>query len=64
MLGREPDFEVFGYKGYKRPHLDIFLSKLANSYVIAVWSSAGNEYVNSIIDKLNLQIEFKIHLET
>ena len=58
-LEREPDFKVFDYYIYKRPNLDKFINKLSNSFNIAIWSSAGNYYVNSIIEKLNITVELK-----
>ena len=59
-LNRKPDFEVFQYAVYKRPNLNEFIERLYKSYDIAIWSSAGNEYVNSIIEqlKLNVKIQF------
>jgi len=58
-LERKPDFEVFEYNVYKRPHLNDFIQKLSKSYDIAIWSSAGNDYVNSIVNRLNLNIDIK-----
>jgi len=58
-LGREPDFEVYEYKVYKRPNLIDFVNRLTNSFDVAIWSSAGNDYVNSIITKLELDVEFQ-----
>ena len=56
---REPDFEVFEYKVYKRPNLHHFINRLKKSYEMAIWSSAGNEYVNAIVKALKLNVEFK-----
>ena len=56
-LNRKPDFEVFNYLVYKRPNLDEFINRLDKSFDIAIWSSAGNDYVNSIIEQLELNIE-------
>lgn len=58
-LDRMPDFEVFDYYIYMRPHLIEFVEKLKMSFDIAIWSSAGNEYVESIIEKLKLGVELK-----
>ena len=58
-LTRDPDFEVFDYNVYKRPYLNEFVNKLEKSYDIAIWSSAGNDYVNSIISQLNLDVEIQ-----
>ncbi len=58
-LLREPDFEIFDYKVYKRPNLNDFVNRLEKSYDIAIWSSAGNDYVNSIMNLLNLDVKIK-----
>lgn len=58
-LNKKPDFEVFNYGVYKRPNLDEFINRLNKSYDIAIWSSAGNEYVNSIIKHLDLNIKIQ-----
>lgn len=57
-LNKEPDFIVFDYNVYKRPYLIEFITRLDQSYEIAIWSSAGNDYVNSIIEQLQLHVEF------
>ena len=58
-LNRQHDFEVFDYFVYKRPNLIEFITRLDQSYEIAIWSSAGNDYVNSIIEQLELTIEIQ-----
>lgn len=58
-LSREPDFEVYDYYVYKRPNIHEFVYRLVKFYDVAIWSSAGNDYVESIITKLELDIEFK-----
>ena len=58
-LGRRPDFEVYDYAVYKRPNLNEFITRLDKSYEIAVWSSAGNDYVNSIISQLELDVKLQ-----
>ncbi len=58
-LNREPDFEVFDYQVYKRPNLNEFINRLEKSYDIAIWSTAGNDYVNSIVNQLELKVENK-----
>jgi len=60
-LGIEEDLFVSPYYVYKRPHLDAFLTKLAAHYKIAIWSSADDDYVKQIIDKIkpqHLRFEF------
>jgi len=58
-LNRKADFTVFEYHVYKRPNLDHFINRLEKSYEIAIWSSEGNDYVNSIVVGLELDVEIK-----
>lgn len=46
------DFEVPPYKVFKRPFLDEFLDNLKEHYQVAVWSSAGDEYVDQIVAQI------------
>jgi RNA polymerase II subunit A small phosphatase-like protein len=46
------DFEVFDYKVYKRPGLDVFLKKLSMHFDVAVWSSASDDYVQEIVAEI------------
>lgn len=45
-------FTVFDYLVQKRPHLDMFLSRLLNDdyYEVGIWSAGSYEYVHSIVD--------------
>ncbi len=57
----EPDFCVFDYSVYKRPNLAWFLNKVSESYRLAVWSSADDEYVEAIVDQIkpeSVDLEF------
>lgn len=45
VLDRKADFEVFDYHIYKRPFLDEFLQKVKSNFMLAIWSSASDEYV-------------------
>ncbi len=51
-LDRRADFTVFGYHVYRRPHLDAFLASVAQSYDLAVWSSASDDYVERIVGEI------------
>lgn len=51
-LDRSPDFEVYGYAVYQRPHLEAFLRACANWYDLAVWSSASDAYVEAITARI------------
>src|ERR1700731_3842632 len=51
-LERKPDF-VFGpYAVYKRPFLAEFLAAVSQWFDLAVWSSAGSDYVNAIVSNV------------
>ena len=55
------DFEVFGYKVYKRPFLEEFLRELIKNFKVAVWSSASDDYVNEVVKYIffeNYPLEF------
>lgn len=41
--------EVFGYKVYRRPHLEKFLNGLRAHFDVAVWSSASDDYVEKVV---------------
>lgn len=60
-LIRKPDFEVFGYSIYKRPMLSEFIDKIKNHFLIAVWSSASDDYVEEIVKQIfdkSVKLEF------
>jgi len=46
------DFEVQKYKVFKRPGLDSFLKELRKQFKVAVWSSAGDEYVAQVVGSI------------
>jgi carboxy-terminal domain RNA polymerase II polypeptide A small phosphatase len=46
------DFELFGYKIFRRPYLEEFLAFLPNHFKVAVWSSASDDYVLKITEKI------------
>ena len=43
------DFTFDAYYVYKRPHLEHFLTEVAKHFTLAIWSSAGDIYVNEIV---------------
>lgn len=45
-------FTVGPYTVYKRPGVDKFLKDVATRFDLAIWSSAGSEYVERIADEL------------
>ncbi len=52
------DCTVFNYFVYLRPMLKSFLTAMQKSYQLAIWSSAGDNYVEEIVQKTILK-EFK-----
>lgn len=55
------DFDLFGYKVYKRPYLDVFLDAIKDSFLVAVWSSASDDYVEAVVKIIfpeNYPLEF------
>ncbi|WP_425400789.1 NIF family HAD-type phosphatase [Aeoliella sp.] len=48
VLHRKPDFQVGPYHVYQRPGLAEFLAGVADSFELAVWSSASSGYVERI----------------
>ena len=61
VLSLPIDFKVFNYNVYKRPFLDEFLVAIKNHFLLALWSSASDDYVieiaNQIIPK-EMSLEF------
>jgi RNA polymerase II subunit A small phosphatase-like protein len=51
-LDRPADFRVFGYYVYKRPHLDAFLRECSRHFALAVWSSASDDYVEAVVQRI------------
>lgn len=46
------DFQIGKYKVYKRPGLDQFLSEVKIHFDVAVWSSASDDYVAQVVEKI------------
>lgn len=51
-LRREADFRIEFYYVYKRPWLDIFIKYVAEHFLLAVWSSASDEYVYEVVKNI------------
>jgi RNA polymerase II subunit A small phosphatase-like protein len=51
-LGRDPDITVGPYAVYLRPHLDKFLAACSDHFRLAVWSTAGDDYVRDVIERM------------
>lgn len=47
-LQHPPHFEFDKYFVYKRPYVDEFLVNASNHFHLAIWSSAGDDYVKLI----------------
>lgn len=51
-LERPPDFCIYGYYVYLRPHLNQFLHQIEQDFDLAVWSSASDDYVYAAVSKI------------
>lgn len=51
-LDRKEDFKVFSFFIYKRPYLEAFLDALKENFLVAVWSSASDNYVAKIVQHI------------
>lgn len=61
LLHLDEDFVHEQYYVYKRPHLTWFLEQAAEHFSVGIWSSAGDDYVNSIVQMIKPpSVEFKI----
>lgn len=60
-LNKELDFKVFDYNVYVRPHLEYFIQSIENDFLLAIWSSASDDYVQEIVNKIipqDVDLEF------
>lgn len=60
-LETKPQFSFYRYHIYKRPHLNEVLSDLTEHFALAIWSSAGDEYVEEVSSRIkgnDLTFEF------
>lgn len=60
-LAQKADFEVFGYHVYKRPYLEEFIEKIKDDFLLAIWSSASDDYVKAITQQIipkEIELEF------
>lgn len=51
-LTHRADFKVGTYHVYKRPWLDEFISFVETNFIVAVWSSASDEYVEEVVKNI------------
>ncbi|MHA2280150.1 MAG: HAD family hydrolase [Promethearchaeota archaeon] len=51
-LGRPYDFKVSRWFVYRRPGLEEFISYILDNFHVAVWSSAGVDYVKAIVNNI------------
>lgn len=51
-LEQEEAFKVFHFYIYLRPFLKEFLEQVKNDFLIAVWSSASDDYVEAVVENL------------
>lgn len=48
-LSRRADFNIFDYNIYKRPYLAEFIESVKDDFILAIWSSASDDYVQEIV---------------
>ena len=59
-LSYEEDFSFDDYFVYKRPLVERFLVTIASHYKLAIWSSAGDIYVQTIAERIKpKEIDFE-----
>jgi RNA polymerase II subunit A small phosphatase-like protein len=51
-LEQKEAFKLFHFYVYLRPFLKQFLEEIKNDFLIAVWSSASDDYVEAIVERL------------
>lgn len=51
-LERNADFFAFDYMVYIRPHVYEFLEAIKQDFLVAVWSSASDDYVDEVVKAL------------
>jgi RNA polymerase II subunit A small phosphatase-like protein len=51
-LGRGHDFTVGPYVVYRRPRLGEFLASCSACFRLAVWSTAGDDYVRAVVGRI------------
>lgn len=54
-LDIDHDFKLGDYFVYKRPYLDDFIDFVFHNFSLAIWSSATDDYVREITEKLGLE---------
>jgi RNA polymerase II subunit A small phosphatase-like protein len=60
-IGPKADFQVFHYFVYQRPGLVDFLTACAQHFRLAIWSSASDDYVRAIVERIlppGIRLEF------
>ena len=60
-LSQKADFKVFGYNIYKRPFLEAFFEAIKNDFLLAIWSSASDDYVEEVAKQIvpeDIELEF------
>jgi len=54
-LSRDEDCKVFDYYVYERPNLATFLEHIKLDYMLAIWSSASDDYVDEVVSQTVLK---------
>ena len=51
-LDQPADFQVAHFNVYKKPFLEEFIHTVRQSFLLAVWSSASDDYVSEIVSRI------------
>ena len=51
-LELEPDFMAYDYFVYRRPFLSEFLHEMSKYFLLGIWSSASDDYVNEVVKNI------------
>lgn len=60
-LDYQADFKLFNYHVYKRPYLAAFIENIKADFLLAIWSSASDDYVEEIVKQIipdDINLEF------
>ena len=52
QLNQVEDFRFENHYIYVRPYINEFIKKCGQIYNLAIWSSAGEDYVHTIVNKI------------
>lgn len=51
-LDQEVAFQIYDYYVYERPYLADFLDSIKDDFILAIWSSASDDYVEAVVQQI------------